>query len=513
MTRDTLRASSLPHKSRLFVAAVFFALCVAPTFISYQPYLFRWDDSEYLFRSVALSRAFWTANLHGIGAAVVSIRPPAMTLLGLPWGPLTSWDAAGKCFVTLASGIALLAALCLYMLLRIGVKPIFLVLASVCVLASMGPWPPGANAHATATAFLADSLFAWMALAAVLLIPYEARNPCASIKGAVLRGLLWGVILSLGAMTKFSFLYFVLLIVPIVFFTSFRHSGLRSALTALTAFACCSAPAAFYLLRWGRLAFRNAKASSFGGVAGFYYIPLLQFIRNTIRESPGLALSYVLMAAAVVYLVTKRQFIGASPDLLPYLIMLGFFVTLLVAPNRQIRYAFPAIVALPFLTAILMSAKSIPVPRQSSALAAGLVFCGLVAAGVPTRHRPMRQTLSRSEAVLAEAARCNAKRLILATDSPTLNKNLMDLAAEFSRSGASVEADTLAYSAMSGVPVGQDFRTISESDEVVFQDKDALSPPFTNQRASEYERYTQQVLYVPARLGDDLTIYSAHCGP
>jgi len=58
---------------------------------------------------------------------------PAMTLLGLPWGPLASWDAAGKCFITLAAVISLLAASCLYLLLRVGVKPFFLVAASVFI--------------------------------------------------------------------------------------------------------------------------------------------------------------------------------------------------------------------------------------------------------------------------------------------------------------------------------------------------------------------------------------------
>ena len=348
--------------SKWLVVAAFFAFCVAPTFISYQPYVFRWDDSDYLLRSIAVSRAFWSGNVHGLGAAMVSIRPPAMTLLGLPWGPLSSWDAAGKCFITLTAMTSLLAALCLYLLLRIGVKPIFLVLACVCVVASIGPWPPGANAHATATAFLADSLFAWTALAAVLLIPYEARTPCALIKGAVLRGILWGVILSLGVMTKFNFMYFVVLIFPVLFFTNLQQSGLQSALTALIAFACCSAPSAFYLLRWGRFAFQNAKASSYGAVAGFYYIPLLQFISNTIRESPGLVLSFALTAVALIYLVIKRRLTESWPDFLAYLIMLGFCVVVLAAPNRQIRYAFPAIVALPFLTAILTSGKGFFVP-------------------------------------------------------------------------------------------------------------------------------------------------------
>jgi hypothetical protein len=135
-------------KSKLLVVAALFAFCVAPTFLSYQPYLFRWDDSDYLLRSIKVSRAFWSGDMQGVKEAMVSIRPPAMTLLGLPWGPLASWDAARNCFITLAAVISLLAASCLYLLLRIGVKPFFLIVASVCVVASLGPYPPGATAHA-----------------------------------------------------------------------------------------------------------------------------------------------------------------------------------------------------------------------------------------------------------------------------------------------------------------------------------------------------------------------------
>ena len=496
--------------SKWLVVAALFAFCVAPTFISYQPYIFKWDDSDYLVRSIAVSRAFWSGNIHGLGAAMVSIRPPAMTLLGLPWGPLASWDAAGYCFVTLAALISLLAAVCLYLLLRIGVKPLFLIVASVCVLASIGPYPPGAPAYAVATGFMADSLFAWTALAAVLLIPYEGRMPCTTIAGAVWRGILWGAILSLGVMTKLNCFYFIVIIVPVLFFMTLHHSGLRSALAALIACACCSAPSAVYLLRWGRSAFSNAKASSFGGVADFYYIPLLQFIVNTIRESPGLVLSFVLTGAALIYLVLKRRLTQRWCDFLALVIMIGFGIVVLAAPNRQIRYAFPAIVAMPFLAGLLISGKAHSAPRPSAALAASLVFCGLLAAGVPTRHRANMQSLSRCYAVLAQAVRCNAKSIVLATDSPTLNLNLMALALEFSASGAST--DTLAYRAMSRVPIEDDFRAMNEADQVVFQDKDELSPPFTNQRASEYERYIRRGGSRPIRVGNDIAVYSMRCG-
>ena len=494
------------------MAAALFAFCVAPTFISYRPYLFNWDDSDYLQRSVAVSRAFWSGNIHGLGA-MVDIRPPAMTWLGLPWGPLESWEAAGKCFITLAAMTSLLAAFCLYLLLRIGVKPFFLVAASACVFASMGPYPPKSIAHDFATAFMADNLFAWTVLAAVLLISYETRTPCPSTKGAILRGILWGSILSLGAMTKLNFLYFVGLIVPVLFFIKLHRDGLRSALAAGIAFACCSAPAAFYLLRWGRVAFENARASSFGGVANFYYAPLLQFLGDTIRESPGLVLSFVLTAGALICLVIKRRLAQSLPDLLALLVVIGFGVIVLMSPNREVRLSFPVIVALPFLTGMLMSGEGQSAPVSFAAFAAGLVFFGLLLASVPTAQRADKKSLSRPNAVLTQAVRCNAKRIVLATDSPTLNGNLMALALEFSPSGTSVTVSTLAYQAMSRAPIEDDFRTMNESDEVVFQDGDALSPPFTNLRASEYERYVRQGGSVPVRVWEDISVYSMSCRP
>ena len=161
MTQTILKASFISGKLKWLAVATLFAFCVGPTFISYRPYEFMWDDADYLERAVAVSRAFWSWNLHGIGSAMVGIHPPAMTLLGLPWGPMTSWDGASNCFLSLAAATSALAALCLYLLLRIGAKPIFLATASVCVVAAIGPYPAGARMREIATGFMADSLLAW----------------------------------------------------------------------------------------------------------------------------------------------------------------------------------------------------------------------------------------------------------------------------------------------------------------------------------------------------------------
>ena len=285
------------------------------------------------------------------------------------------------------------------------------------------------------------------------------------------------------------------------------------AVAALLACACCSAPAAFFLLRWGRLAFDNAKAASFGKLAGFYYTPLLQFLGDTIRQSPGLLLSLVLTIAALTYVLIKRRAVLWEPDFLALLIIVSFSVVLLASSSRLIRYALPVIVAAPFLAGMLISPKDEPVSRRFAILLAGLVFCGLLAASVPARHRASRESLSKCDAVLTEATKCNARRILMATDSPTFNKNLMDLAMEFWATRTSVEVDTMPYHAVYGLPIEEDFHAIDHSDEVVFQDKDELNPPFTNQRVSEYERYVQRSEYDPIRVGNDLTLYSVRCRP
>jgi hypothetical protein len=505
--------SGLP---KWLVIATLFGLCVAPTFISYQGYLFRWDDSDYLQRSMVVSQAFWSWDLYKLRTTMVGIKPPAMTLLGLPWGPLVSWDAAGRCLMTLAAVISLLASSCLYMLLRIGVKPFFLILASVCVGVSMGPYPHSGETHYIATGFYADSLLAWTALTAILLVPYEARTPCPQLGDAALRGIVWGSILSLGMLTKISFLYFVVSIAPVLFLIRLHYGGFRNAFAALIAFALSSAPTALYFLLFGRPALDHAKASSFGWQTQQYlYNPLLVYLSDAIRDSPGLTLSLVLMPIALIYLVIKRRLMQSWPNFLALLIMIGFAIIVIASPARglgeehEFRYAFPAIVALPFLVAILMSGKGDPPPRLSAAVASGLVLCGLLAASVPTLYRASSQSLDRANAVLAHAVQCYKAHIILATESPTLNINLLVLAITISPSSDTVTAGTL--STWSPMPIDEDFRTIRESDQVVFQDRDALKPWWANLRVSEYERYVRQNGYVPIKVASDVTVYLIRC--
>lgn len=491
-----------------FLVASLFVFCIGPTFISYQSYRFGWDESDYFARSIAASRAFWSGDSKALGAAMVSIRPPMMTFMGLPWGPLKTWNDAGNCFITLGASIALMAAITFYLVLRIGIKPVFLIAACICIWLSLGPVPPRSLAHACSTGFLADILFSWICLSAVLLIPLESRTSLSNVHSDLMRGILWGLILAAGTITKLNFLYFIALIVPVLIAIRWWRQGSDSAIRASIALSICSAPAVFYLLRYGRLAFANLRASSFGSIAGFYNKPLLVFLRATVADAPGMAVSFGLVGTALIYLTFKHRERGRWSDLLALAIMIGFAIIVFGATNKQIRYAFPAVVSLPVLSGLLLSNNTPPLPRKPAAVAAGLTFCVLLAASIPMRYRPDAQSLARCNNVLAAADRWSARQILLATDSPNLNSQLMELAALFTPKDVSV--GTLAYQAMYDQPIADDFRTIDSADLIVFQDRFRGSPQFTNQRVADYEIYAKRLGAIPARIADDIYVYRLH---
>jgi hypothetical protein len=498
---------------KLWIAIVVFVLCIGPTFMSYQPYSFTWDDSDYLARSITVSKAFWSGDKHALTIAIPSSHPPVMTLLGAPWGSLASWDAAGKCFVSLAAITAFFVVCCLFFLLRLGLNPLYLIVAGMCVFAAIGPYPAGAEIHGFATGFMADSLFAWIAFSATLLIPYELKISASSTRDSVVRGILWAAILSAGVMTKVTFFYFLVLVAPILLFIRMKRCGLRSASLALASLSIFSVPAVAYWLLYGLPALKYAWASSFGHEASLYYSPLSQFLSKTIHNSPGMLLSGVAAIIGITYALFHRRDIEWKAFGLPLLVILGYCGIALASKNREGRFLITGFIGIPFLVGLLLSRKSRLLSHWSAIAASAVAFSCLVVASLPMMHRPDRESIHKSEQVIAHAIDSKAKRVLLATDSASLNGNLLLVAIAVS-SRPSIESDTLAWKAVAGSPIEDDFQAIRESDLVVFQNKEALlKDPYTNQRAEEYEKYAQaQAGGVPVRVVDGIRIYGTHRG-
>ncbi len=350
---------------------------------------------------------------------------------------------------------------------------------------------------------MADGPFAWTALLSVLLLAYESRLHSTTTKSAVLRGILWGLISTLGTMTKLSFLYFVATVVPPLFYTMVQRSGPRAAIAALSACVCISSPCALYLALWGSYSWSLARTSSFGGVASFYYAPMFKFFFDVVRESPGIGVLVLMVLLAAGYLLAKRS--SSWADVLPVLIVLGYGIIVIASPNREFRFLFPVVVAVPFQLAILLSGDSTPVPKRWAMAAGSLGLLILIGGALPTRNRPQWRSFARCNAVLVAADRWKAGRIVLATDSPTLNGQLMMVAGLYSSRPTNIYS--LAYTAMGKTPLEEDFRILRSADLIVFQNRAALSPPFTNQRVSEYEQYVKQVGIGPIEIADDISVY------
>ena len=139
-----------------------------------------------------------------------------------------------------------------------------------------------------------------------------------------------------------------------------------------------------------------------------------------------------------------------------------------------------------------------------------------------------------SDAVLAQAAQCNAKHIILATTTPALNVSLMTLALIVS-STHSIEVGGLPTADAWGndtLPGEKAYYRLRESDQVVFQNINALLQDINasdrvpqkigsifyefpgaifrrfNRRVEEYERYLRQSGYVPVTVNDDINVSS-----
>lgn len=495
-------------KWKIVLSAGVFCFCVASTIISYHPYTYQWDDSDYLVRSIVASRAVWSGSMHQLRDALVSVHPPVMMLLGVPWGPVGSWSAAGKCFVSLNALTSFFAALCLYMLLRSGIKPSLLAIASVCLYAALGPYPAGSEAHTAATAFMADSLFAWIAFAAVLLISYEGMTENFTIASSLVRGAFWALIFSVGAITKISFFYFILLVVPILFLLRMRRGGLRNAVLAVVSLGIFSLPVCLFWLLYGLTSLKNGWAASFGHDAPLYYASLAQFVSETVHQSPGSLLFGVFVTAGIAYLIVKRREITWGANVLALLVLAGYCVIGLASKNREIRYLYVGVIAPPFLIAALISGKAFALPQRSARIVSILGFCGLFIAGLPMLHRTNRHSLDRADAVLAQAVQFKAKHILMATDSPTLNENLMRVSIAVSPSWSVISTENLAWRAAYGATMEDDFSSIRAADLVVFQKREELYPPFTNTRVSEYEQYTRNhSINGPIQAMEDVSVY------
>ena len=191
--------------------------------VGYSEYLVTWDDAYLLHRALCFHNAVYTFDLKAMFScyAILS-KSPIMTVVTLPWGAAASGEGAiSLCLVSLALLTWIVALLSYRAALSSGASPWMMAAAALSVW-----WNPFLASYGGT--FLSDMLLAWTVLLTLLLIPLElATDPQGWVRD-VMRGVLWGFVFDVGALTKVTYGYFLVPVVAVVM----QHSpqALRDAL-------------------------------------------------------------------------------------------------------------------------------------------------------------------------------------------------------------------------------------------------------------------------------------------
>ena len=139
-------------------------------------------------------------------------------------------------------------------------------------------------------------------VAIALLLPFIERElPTSPTRSAMARGLLWGGISASGLLSKLTFAFFLVGIVPLTLLLSFRYSGLRATIVKLgVAGTICILPLVMFM-EYGSLYLRIAWLSSYAGWAEFYNdnMSLGEFFRRLAVEA-GIDYKYWLLNVGIV---------------------------------------------------------------------------------------------------------------------------------------------------------------------------------------------------------------------
>jgi hypothetical protein len=471
------------------LAAVLTLLVLAPVLVKWDARRpLDWDEAHFASRALCLGRATWSLDLHGAEDCLRSMKKsPAMMLLAVPWGrPGTTEAGLGLLPVTLGILEVSLAVSVLLLLARLGI-PQGLTAGAALVLTLTAPL------RELAGRMMADLSFSLIVLLACLLVPLEARPGDGDARADVLRGSLWGTVLGLGLGQKMTFLVFGGVLLPSLVAFRWRARGAGSAWrTAAWAALFASPFLAITAIYWSNL-YGHARLSASGSYAEFYSMGMnaLQYLGSIVRSAPVLvAFSVVGAAALCVGLMRRRPAACAVLPGLAALLLYAAFV--LASPNHDPRFAMPIEVALPFL---LVAAWPRPVdggPAGALQRAPLLLLVGVLLS-IPAAIRYDFSNIA-DQARMMRGLPPGHHRLVLATDSPTLNVESLVLALELApEKKREVGIDLVVYDEADGHDLRFSQRKIGLADYMILQsDSSRLWPDWTNRHVEAFREIARE---------------------
>ncbi len=472
----------------VFAPLVLLLFLVAPSVISYRPYLMAWDDLYLFHRSVCFHDAVYRLDLRGMADCYSNLsKSPVLTFTLLPWGPAASGEAA------IPLGLIALAIL-IWILILLFYRAAIAAGANVWALAvaALAVWLNSFVASYGGS-FLSDILVSWCTLLVLIFIPLELATAKPEPVADLARGASWGFVIAVGSLAKVTFLLFVAIAMPVVLWIRFRRLGAKRCLRTAIAGAVCSLPAAIVWAAFGRNFIGHAIGFSFGGGSKFYAVSgatPLGYIQGLLKNWGWGSLLLVALIPYFVWTIYRSD--ARWFRIVPVAVLLLYLALCAFSPNADYRFAMPIMIALPFALATGLSTNREQAHPDLASMSIALLGC--VLCSIPMLSRPDMTYIRYAGSILDQVAR-PGRRILLATESPFLNIETFLLAREIrSPRLKSLNIDTLVYDSIRGRSVNDSLHRMNGADFLLFH-KPPLStePSWANEHAKEFAEYASRI--------------------
>jgi hypothetical protein len=426
-----------------------------------------WDELNYLHRAVCVDRTLLAGDWAGTHECMLLLfKSPVLMLLLLPVGQIgDNVDLIRMAPVMLAvfNFCAVLGIALLTWRLRV---PLAVVLVAAIAIAS------NPLTHVVAGALLIDTFLGFVVTIAVLLFAFEASSNATSWRSAALRGALWGLVGTVGVLSKITFGYFVvLLFMPMVGIVWYRE-GFRPALIRVIGCAVVSIPGLIIFALYANQYFAHALKSSVGSFAELYsdHLTLKAFIALQLTGTGfGGVILLVMAAAAIVTTVRRRVLDWTALYLL--LVLLGYLWVSANTVSRDARYLLPFWLALPWCLAFVLRAPDGSGPQ--GAPVRDFALAGLVGVflALPSIKNYDLSGVELSINALRTIPTDRPVRVLTATDTGDFNIESVLLAYQLDRRRfpAGLLIDTLVYDGVNGRTLDQSMARLRSADIILFR--------------------------------------------
>ncbi|MGA2794731.1 MAG: hypothetical protein ABSE69_14620 [Roseiarcus sp.] len=317
--------------------------------------------------------------------------------------------------------------------------------------------------------FLVDGAFALMVTILTLLPMVEYAAPAVEPRAALFRGLLWGGIAGLGALSKANFGMFGVALAPPILLISFWRAGVRATLYKMAAAALMCAIPGLMFVRYGEMYLENGWRSAYGDLAQIYDDGLSTW--ESIRESvvsADYSFWIIFGGLLLVALIRGRRDV---PRLALGLAIVAFAMAYLVLAsislNRQPRFVWPIWLILPIGAASAI-APSRDEPKPVARLFAVPLCAVAILWSLPMLSRFDLQMVREADALLRFLNTDHPIRLEIATDPPLFNINTLALAQQVDwETLRAIDIRAVVYDVFSGKTPEESEQQLQNSDFVL----------------------------------------------